>query len=226
MSKHEQNRAAATYHAFIATVLLLLGGSLLGFGIWLRVSNSGGPTDLEYGSDNFFTIVLAAWIFAVAIGGFFIVSAICAYVALAKRCVGQVFRVIYILTALVVLAVLLLVAVLSFIIIARRGDDKVRDFLQEAWNDTVDRNANVICGIEQEFKCRGFTSGACNGASEDTGFAEQCADCSNFGDGKTFETGCYDEIVGDLRHVYLPLGIVSSVVALFVLVDVFVVCAL
>lgn len=216
MATRDVNRAAACYHAFVAIMLLVIGGGLLGVGIWLHVSNNGGPIDLDFTGSDFLNFVLGISIAAIIIGIFLMLTAIVALVALARRCVGKVFRFLYIVLAVIILAVLIFIAVVSFVVLARRNDSFVRDVLKDAWERTVREDPNAICRIEEDFKCRGFDDAKCA--------TETCATCPNAT--STATESCYDKIMDDLRRVYLPLGIVSTVVAFFVLADIFVVCVL
>lgn len=219
MARHEANRGAACYHAFVAILLLLLGGALLGLGIWLRVSEHGGPSSLSYQQANLPDIMNWASIAAISVGGFILLAAIFALFALSRQCVGMVFRVVYILMALVILTALVLIAAVCFFILDRRDAPFVSDALQTAWKTTVTEQPRAICQIEAALKCRGFKDAACA--------LEKCASCPLAAASGTAKTrSCYGAILDDLRRVYLPAGIVAVVAGAFVLVDIFVTCAL
>lgn len=231
MTRAQVNRAAACYHTFTALLLLLSGGGLLGLGIWLQVTSHGGPLDLAYGSNPFLDFILGAGILCIAIGGFILATAVSALIALGRRCVGKTFRVIYIILAVVVLALIVLVSVVSWMVFARRNTPAVKSFFKEAWERTVKQRPQAVCAIENAFKCRGFEETTCR--------TERCADCdalmkAEFLPGQSEvlfsissqKSACYPKIRRDIRNIYLPTAIISTLLATFVLVDVFVVCAL
>lgn len=215
MSRAETNRAAAVYHSLVALLLLLLGGGLLALGIWLHVSGMAAPLDLEFTNVSLVNAALGARVSLLVLGGIFIVTALASLIALGRRCVGKTFRVIYILLGVIVFALLTATATLTWIVYARRETATVRDFLRNAWKRTVAEKSDIICKIEYTFGCRSFEDPFC--------LNEQCAPCGP----KTVPApGCYLVIIQDLRKVFLPLAIVATVMAVLVLIDLFVVCAL
>lgn len=231
MSRAQVNRAASCYHAVVALLMLLAGGALLGLGIHLTVSDHAGPIDLEYGSNSFLDFVLRAGILCIVIGSFILITAVCALVALGRRCVGQTFRVIYIMLALLVLIGLIFITVVSWLVYARRATPLVRDFFSDAWERTVRERPSAICKIESNLECRGFADVSCQ--------KEECAVCpkettatsrlpTQIGESKPSmkNISCYQTIKRDLRAVYLPAAIVGTILSVAVLIDVFVVCAL
>ena len=234
MARHEVNRAAACYHILTALLLLLCGGGLLALGIWLQVTSHGGPLNLEYGSNDFLDFVLRAGIVCIVVGSFLILTAVTALIALGRRCVGKTFRIIYIILAIVVFLLILFVAVVSWMVFARRNTQAVKTFFEDAWKRTVLERPNDVCLLESWFNCRSFNDVTCT--------RERCAECTAGpprpsgqqrpgGQPRQLATGekptaCYMKIRRDLRNVYLPTAIVSTVLAAIVLVDLFVVCAL
>lgn len=218
MSRHEANRSAACYHTFVAILLLLLGGGLLGLGIWLRVTERGGPSSLDYERANLPNVMSWVSLAAIVVGGFFLLAAVSALFALSRKCVGMVFRVVYVLMALVILAALVLIAAASFFILDRRDAPFVGDALQSAWSATVADRPQAVCEVEKALMCRGFRDASC--------VAETCASCPMAVKGAEAMRSCYGAIVDDLRRVYLPAGIVAVVAGVFVLIDIFVTCAL
>jgi len=232
MARHQANRAATFYHTIVSLILLLGGGALLGLGIWLEVTSHGGPLDLKYGSGAFLNFVLQAGVLAIVVGAFMIITAVVALIALGRTCAGKTFRVLYIMFAMVILGVVILTAVVSWIIFARRKSPVVKDFFKDAWKRTLRKvGPKPICKIEQEFYCRSFDDVKCKN--------ETCADCTAviptpspvpapIGNGTVVKPlrSCYTAITKDFRNVYLPTAIVATTIAAFVVVDVFVVCAL
>ena len=219
MAEHERSRGAACYHVLIAIILLLLGGGFLGFGIWLRVGNHTGAPQLNFSGSSVLTLLLHISIIAIIAGCVFIVTSIISLLALARRFVGKVFRVIYVLLALVILAALIFIAVVAFWIYVNRDMPVTRDVLNEGWKTGVREDPRIICGFEKDFKCRGFLDNKCD--------PEKCARCEGTtGPIQGRDEACYPKIKRSLRNVYLPVGIVSTIMAVLVLTDVFVTCAL
>ncbi|PXF42396.1 hypothetical protein BWQ96_07916 [Gracilariopsis chorda] len=227
MAKHERNRAVRIYHGFVALLLLLGGGALLGVGIWLHVTDNGGPVGLDYNNDSFFDLVIHVGIAAMIAGSFLILTGIVSLITLVRNCLGVTFRVIYVLMGLVIFIVLVGATVVSSIIVHNKDDLSVRDTLRSAWVHTVSRDPDVICRIERNLECRGFLDNDCVRCTSvlDDGCAEAttCAKCS---DTRDPSFGCYSNIIRDFNRIFLPSAIVAAVLALIQLVDVFVTCAL
>lgn len=230
MAKHEVNKGARLYHSLVAMLMLLAGFGLFGIGIWLQVTNNAGPLDLDYAGDNVFRVALRFPIASIIAGGFLIIAAIAGLFALARNCVGGVFRGVYILMAIVVLGVLLAACVTSSLIVDRDDSEAVRDFLEDAWERTVtgDKDSQIaICEIENFYGCRGFDNNDCDicvlGSEALCESSRRCAKC----DVPTNPAiGCYGEIIDSVRDVFLPIAIASAVLSAIVLIDLFVTCAL
>lgn len=207
--------------------MLLAGGALVGTGIWLLATDHAGPLHLEYGDNNVWSFVLNFGIGGILIGAFLMLTAIAGLIALSRKCVGSCFKVIYIVMVLVILAVLVFITVVAAVIRERGDSENVKDFLQEAWDLTVTENPDEICRLEEFYKCRGFNDTDCLkcplGIETECSTTTSCAKCGV----STFAgTGCYDEIVGSVRRFFLPVAIVAGLLAVVVVIDIFVTCAL
>lgn len=227
MAVHEKNRFVRTFHAVVAILMLLAGGALLGTGIWLLATDNAGPLDLEYADNNVWDFVLNFGIGGIIIGGFLMIAAITGLVALSRKCVGSCFKVVYIVMALVVLAVLLLITVASAVIRARGDSQEVKDFLEEAWDRTVKENPDEICRLEEFYECRGFDDTDCSKCR--LGIEAECSAtvaCANCGVATNVGTGCYDEIVDSVRKYFLPVAVVGGVLSAIVIIDILMTCAL
>lgn len=223
------NQGETCFHAFVATLLLQFGAVLFGLGIWLHTTEHGGPSALPYariGSANATHLASVA----VIIFGCFLLSAATAYiVALSCKAVslgkasptmGSVFRIVYLLTALCILAALVFLAAVSFFVVNRRDSDAVRATMSAAWKGSVAGGGRAVCKVEAALGCRGFKDSRCA--------AEKCAVCPNGsakGARQARRPTCYDAIRADIQRIYLPTGIVS-VVAAFVLADILLTCGL
>lgn len=228
MAIQERNRFVRTFHAVVAILMLLAGGALLGTGIWLLATDNAGPLNLEYADNNVWDFVLNFGIGGIIIGAFLMVTAIAGLFALGRKCVGSCFKVIYVIMALVVLAVLIFITVLSAIIRERGASEEVRDFLQESWDRTVTEKPEEICRVEEFYKCRGFDDNDCVQCI--LGTEPQCAattSCArNCGVATYAGVGCYDEIIGSVRRYFLPVAIVGGILSVIVIIDIFMTCAL
>eukprot|EP00172_Hildenbrandia_rubra_P004170 Plantae.Rhodophyta-Hildenbrandia_rubra.ctg7924.p1 GENE.Plantae.Rhodophyta-Hildenbrandia_rubra.ctg7924~~Plantae.Rhodophyta-Hildenbrandia_rubra.ctg7924.p1 ORF type:complete len:242 (+),score=35.45 Plantae.Rhodophyta-Hildenbrandia_rubra.ctg7924:479-1204(+) len=241
MALNERSKFATTLHTIVALLLLLGGGALVGVGIWSLASEKSGNFDLDYSGSSFWKWVLHYGIAAIIAGSFLLLSALVALIALSRRCLGKVFRVVYILMALVILAVLLFISIVSLLIVTRRDRESIEDFVRDAWKISIkseDENVrNEVCKIQERWDCVGFSDGDCtgcvlgteSGCSEnvDGGFGTKSEFCPQCGDVKRDPNkGCFPEIRDTLKKVYLPLGIVTAVLAAIVLLDIFVVCCI
>lgn len=106
--------------------------------------------------------------------------------------------------------------------------------------DLVPKSQAVLCSIENTFKCRGFQDNDCTQCATGSVFTEpgclletnqRCALCATIENTTISEqnyvgTGCYDDIIGTLNNVFLPTSIVSGILAVIVLVDIFFTCCL
>lgn len=227
MAKHERNRAVRIYHGLVSVLLLLSGAALLGVGIWLHVTDNGGPVGLDYDSDRYLDVVIHMGIAAMIAGGFLILTGVVSLISLARNCVGITFRVIYVLMGLVIFVVLVGATVVSSVIVHNKDDKSVRDSLRSAWVHTVSRDPDIICRIEKNLECRGFQDNDCVACTSvlDAGCASAttCAKCPNTRDPSK---GCYNNIIRDFNRIFLPSAIIGGVLALIQLVDVFVTCCL
>lgn len=223
MSKHEQRQGVRAYHVIVAILILLGGGALLGLGIWLMESNSGNAFNLDFADSGFLKAVLSIDLGAIIIGIFLLLTGLVSIFAMARNCFGVTFRIIYIVMATIVLAVLLLVTVFSALIVSRRGGSDLESFLEDAWARTVDNEPSKICKIENHFKCRGFNDGDCANCRDPSdpgcGATENCASCDHDALILNSGNGCLNEIKYEWRDVFLPVAIVGSILSLIVLLD-------
>lgn len=226
MAVNDRNRAARVYHALVSILLLLAGGALLGTGIWLRVTDTAGPINLEYSGSSVFNWVLNFNIGLMLIGIFLIVTAIASLLALARKCLGATFKVIYVLMAVIVFLALAFIMVVSIVILVNDDSEVVKDFLSQSWNRTVQKNSKEVCRLEEHFNCRGFLDNDCVGC--ELGTEASCSNpaCAKCDRSANVTIGCYEEIVDSVHKFYLPTAIISGLLAFVVLVDIFVACAL
>lgn len=194
----------------------------------LRNTDSAGLGDLDYSGSDFWKAVLKFGTVAIIFGIYVLLTAIVSIIGLARRTIGKVFRVIYVLAAAIIVVMLILVAVGSFLVLRNRDSGTVRNFIEDAWERTVETNPKEVCDIEDRFDCRGFSDG--NVCAEcalgtETG-CNKTTECARCNVDRSGSGGCWSEIRKNLKDAFLPVGIVSSVLAAIVLVDIFMTCAL
>lgn len=217
------------FHSMVAILILLAGGALLGLGIWMTVTGTGGPLNLNFSGQNFFNIVLSADIGAIVLGGFLLLTGLVSLIALLNECIGMTFRALYIVMASIILVALIIVTVIASLIV-NNGDNKdIRSFVSKAWERTVESDPHVVCEIERKFNCRGFKDQDCilckTGSEPECAATVLCAKCNSVSRPDP-NVGCYPKIKNNIRHVFLPSAIVAGLLSAVVLVDVLLTCAL
>ncbi|GAB0492346.1 hypothetical protein MMPV_003608 [Pyropia vietnamensis] len=226
------SRVAMTYHATFLALLLIGGAGFLGVGLWLQLSRGGGPVNLEWTGSGFIDGFLTFGVASMIVGGVLLATSFFALCAVSRSCLGTFTRVLFVLATLVVTIGLALVAVVTLLIASNNRPDVVEDIVRDSWERTVSSSdASVVaeaCTIQRDFGCAGFESGDCNGCDNEdvrTSLCEQrCPKCEPRTPASV--SGCYDSIIERTRKIFLPVGIVASVLAAVALVDVFVVCAI
>lgn len=222
MPKHSK-RGVRIYHSIIAILLLLAGGAMLGIGIWLRTTGRdifkfGIPEDVGAFQDVSFSATLAA----IGVGSFLLIAAVASLIGLTRKCIGFTFRFIYVIMALLIVAALIFICVVTTITIRRGSDGGIADFLADGWTSTAATDPQEICRIENTFQCRGFRSRDC--AVCKTGLEEDCSqypDCVKCDTQNNPDVGCYSKMYETLQRILLPIAIVSGILAALVLLDVF-----
>lgn len=232
------SKAALTFHSIFLTTLLVGGAAFLGVGLWLQLSKSGGPVELEWtDGSGFVDAFLSLGVAAIVIGGVLLATAVFALCAVSRSCVGRLARVLFVLATLVVAAALVLLATATLLIASDARPAKVEELVRESWTRTVTANDTAIvghaCALQAEYGCSGFDDGDCADCLSGVGpdgrvcTPEEQAVCPRCETGvEAGAPGCYDRIISRTRKVFLPLGIVAAVLAGLALVDVFVVCCI
>lgn len=207
----------------VAILILLAGGGLLGVGIWMTSTGSGGPLNLDYTGDSFFNVVLSADIGAIILGTFLLLTGLVSLIALTRKLLGVTFRILYVIMATVILAILVLITVMSSLIVANGDNAEVKKFIEEAWARTVKNDASIICEIENRFECRGFKDGDCTlcvlGIEPECNATVLCAECRDQVPDDA-EKGCFDEILSTFNSVFLPSAIIGGLLSTVVLIDI------
>lgn len=233
MAKADQVRFVRVIHSLVAIFTLIAGAALLAFGIWLSVTESKGLSDLQYGGENIWRYILVLPTICIIFGVFLIVTALVSVIALAKNCVGKTFRIIYIIMAALVLVALVFICVISTFLYRNKDNEDVANVIRDAWKQSAADEPNTICVIETEFKCRGFETGDCVNCASDFGSgcdADICVLTCEGSEQSAVSTigmeGCYDKLIGKLVSVFLPVAIVSGILAGIQLIDMFLTCCL
>lgn len=223
MAKRHENRGVRAYHAVVAILILLAGGGLLGVGIWMTSTASGGPLNLQYTGDSFFNVILSADKGAIILGAFLLITGLVSLIALTRKLLGVTFRILYVIMATIILAILVLVTVMSSLIVANGDNAEVKKFVEEAWARTVSNEPTVICEIESRFQCRGFKNGDCTlcilGTEPECSATVLCAMCKDQVP-EDASKGCFDEILSTFNSVFLPAAIIGGILSTIVLIDI------
>lgn len=222
-----------TYHATFLALLLIGGAGFLGVGLWLQLSQGGGPVNLEWTGSGFIDSFLTLGVASMIVGGALLATSVFALCAVSRSCIGTVARVVFVLATLVVTAGLVLLAVVTLLIASDNRPGAVEDIVRDSWERTVSSSDQGVvaeaCTIQRDFGCSGFADGDCAGCNNGVGTggstcALQCPVCEPSIPESL--TGCYDAIIDRTRKIFLPVGITASVLAAVTLVEVFVVCAI
>jgi hypothetical protein len=224
---------AKPYHSLIATLLVLSGSALAGFGIYLRVSKYRKDAFLDFataanGSTDVLQKILQVDIAAMIVGAFLLVSGLVALFALARNCCGSMFRVFFFVLAVVILLSLAVIAGFAFFLLRYQGKASFRTKVQTVWGQQVRSKPNVICAIESNLQCRGFDNNDCKNCAlgvESTCTAAQkllCAPCSNKTDNVAI--GCFDDFRHTISRWFIIIGSVAGGLALLTFIDLFALC--
>lgn len=233
MGREGSSSCGRAFHLFVATVVLIAGAGLAGVGIWRNVRDVGGPFDLDYGevenSNGAWRVALRVNTGLIVIGVFMACAAVAGIIATVGGCFGSIFRVIYILMAIVIFLGLATIAGVAFYLLSRRDENSLKDYVQDAWEVTVTENPTDICNIEKDYKCRGFNDNdckSCTGKNQDNCTAESRAVCAPCGSSTFVSTGCFEKFTDSFRKYYIAIGSVFAALAVLVLFDMFVTCSL
>jgi len=231
------HKGALAFHSTFLFLLLLGGAGFLAVGIWLQSAHGGGPVNLEWTGSGWVDSFLTLGVAAMAIGGALLVTAVFALCAVSRSCVGTVARVLFVLATLLATAALVLLAVVTLLIASDRRPEAVEEFVRDSWERTVTSDeadsVGKACAVQSDFGCVGFAAGDCvdcpNGRTDGGGecagdAARRCPLCPTAPPPSA--GGCYEQIIERTRDIFLPVGIVASVLAAVALIDVFVVCAI
>jgi Tetraspanin family len=218
----------------VSLILLLTGAAILGYGVYLRISDKYKQTFIVLPSTSTGNVNLHVPrydVILLAVGGALLLASILALISLSKNCVGVTFRVTYGLLAVVMLAAMVLVAALFFYVLSLQGKTSFKNDVEKVWLGAVQANATDICTFESKFKCRGFNDNECTNCqlgTESTCTSTQKTRCAACDDKKNDFTGngCFNEFRDVLRIESIVIGAVCSVIALMLLIDLFVLCAL
>lgn len=223
--QEEECRFTRIFHTIVAILLLLGGGAVLGFGIWLFVSGNGSTSHLHYRDGDSFRLWLSTSKLSIGIGVFLLLTAMASLIALTRRFVGKTFRTIYTIMGITVLLALITICGVSVVILRRCEDGDVRTFLQDAWVETAKDDRATICKVEKSLQCRGFNTDGCKAC---IGIEQECSidECASCGISRPTGVGCYEMFLKRLSSLFLPTAIISGLLAFIVLLDTFFACCL
>lgn len=243
MARHDKRRFGRLLHIVVGLLILLSGGALLGTGLWMRLTGSGGPLNLDYSGDSFFRIVLSADIGCLILGSLLLFTGTISLLTLFcddRR--GRGVRITYVLMACIMVAMLTVTCVVSSMIVAYDDRAEVRQFIERAWERSVRDDVETVCDIEERLGCRGLEDGQCEMCDNASGKRRirmkmnnerqtkddgcKCAVCSvkemESEEESVKRDGCYDAIVKHFRKLFLPWAVGSAVLGAVVVMDIFV----
>lgn len=226
-TKPRRSRPAKYYHLTVAVLLLLTGGALLALGLYLQNTASGSVLNLQYKQKDRFRVILHARVGALFLGGALLLVGITALLSLAHHCIGVTFRLFHVAFALLLTAGLAYSCAACAIAASGAHSRELREYVGAAWTVTVVSHPDDVCTIEKQFECRGFADGDCKDCP--TGMERECImrpNCARCGPGKSTAVGCFDKIVESAKKVFLPVSIVSGIMAILLLLDSIATCCL
>lgn len=233
MGQESRNTCGTAFHFMVVTLVLLAGGALLGVGLWRNSRETGGPFDLQYGDvqnlNTVWRIALRINTAAIIVGAFMLVAGITAIIGASRKCLGGLFRVVYILMAIIIFIGLAAVSALAFYLLTQKDDGALKNFVHDAWEATVSDNPNDICKLEKEYKCRGFDNDdcqKCSNTNQDNCTAASKAVCAPCGSNQFTATGCWGKFTDSYRKYYIAVGAVFATLGGLVFLDMFVICGL
>jgi Tetraspanin family len=227
-------RALQFTHGLVSALLILTGMGFFAFGIYHLTHENIVTDDFDYPQSN--TMDRLAVDFgtsSIIIAAYFVVMGIIGFVALVKKLIGKVFRLVFFVALVVSLASLCFtVAVTTRLVIGRKPDSKLQTFIQTGFENTVaSSKPERICTLEREKKCRGYLDHDCencalgNEVACDFGIPKlRCAKCNNAAANPA--VGCSDEIFKAAKKYYLLLLVASCVLIAVIVFDMVVVCCL
>jgi hypothetical protein len=226
---------ARSYHSLISLLLVLGGGALFGYGIYLRVSKYHGEAFLNFakaanGSSNSLQIILQFDIAAIILGAIFFFVGIIALVALARSAVGRVSRLVTFVLMAAIVAGLAAIAVYSFFLYRYQHKASFQEHLKLMWQNQIKEDSNVICAIENDLSCRGFSNNDCVNCTlgtESTCSSAQrtvCAPCSSKDDHNA--KGCIASFNSFFWKLYIVIGSVAIGLAVAGMIDMLTMCCL
>lgn len=225
------------FHIVVSVLMILVGGCLVGFGVYRKVKTNNGPFSLDYEAsevgelDNIWSWVLRLNTAAIVVGVGLILTGLGALIALGRGCLGGVFKVAYVLVALVIMLALVAVSGLSWYLLAKGNDNGLSNFVENGWKNTLANDKDDICAIEKRYQCRGFNNDDCKACPTGVGSSctpdsrKLCAPCTE-GSTQFVGNGCWNEFHNNFRKFYILVGGIASGLAGLLLVDLCVVCSL
>lgn len=210
------NKFANTVHAMYLTLMVALGGTLVGVGIYALVRESGFGLQFDSG---FWSAVANTGTISIVAGSVLLVhSAIGFFLLCVGDCCGMCLKVFYYVLLFLVTALLVVVGVFSiFLSQGASAPSFVVDAFHDAWRATVQGSSSAACSIQRTYNCTGF--------NDNTDCQAQPQECPSGCSGANESSdGCFAAILDDYEQWFLPIAIVSLVSAGLSVLDAIVVC--
>eukprot|EP00188_Purpureofilum_apyrenoidigerum_P002845 Plantae.Rhodophyta-Purpureofilum_apyrenoidigerum.ctg2900.p1 GENE.Plantae.Rhodophyta-Purpureofilum_apyrenoidigerum.ctg2900~~Plantae.Rhodophyta-Purpureofilum_apyrenoidigerum.ctg2900.p1 ORF type:complete len:240 (+),score=31.74 Plantae.Rhodophyta-Purpureofilum_apyrenoidigerum.ctg2900:149-868(+) len=218
------------YHGLVCLLLFLGGGALLGYSIYLQVTNQGLLPDLPYEGAGFVRVLLTSAVAGIIVGGAIMVIALIGFIAFNRGCCGVMFGIIYTIALIAVMAVLLFAAVVTLKFVT--GNNQFEEKLRNGWTTAItgpnkEEYQPVACEIQLTYECKGFIDNDCNGCDpyQDPSSCsqEQLQVCPSCPSTPSSNAGCYNTVVDAYHKFFLPIGIVATALAALAFMDIVVI---
>jgi len=215
------------YHGLVCLLLFLGGGALLGYSIYLQVTNQGLLPDLPYEGAGFVRVLLTSAVAGIIVGGAIMVISLIGFITFNRGCCGVLFGILYTLAMFAIMAVLIFAAVITLKFVT--GTNRFEDRLREVWTRAItgqDREEfqPVVCEIQNMYNCKGFDTDDCVGcdplSNPDACSEEQMKVCPSCQSTPSSDEGCFNAVVSAYDKFFLPVGIISTALAGLVFLDI------
>lgn len=207
-------------HTTTAVAVLLCGVSLIIAATWAVITQNAAP----YNRLSFGHSLAAATLFLsmvlISVGVLLVLLAPIGVVTLRGGTCPTGLSAVYV-VGLVLLGGASLFAAIVMLQVGAGGAGRpdTRTFMADAWERSVARIPETVCGVEAEQGCRGFDRAECDGCAETGGAPDlpcdrtRCVDCGGAVHG---ESSCYPFLFRELAGKLRPVGITAAVTAVAV----------
>lgn len=160
---------------------------------------------------DFWKVVTNFGIAGIVVGSVVALVGAIGFFAFGRGCCGKFFKFVYFFLIILSFLVLLFTAIVTLMLANGDNIGPFKSAACSAWKQTTSDDPQEICKIENEYNCCGFSS-----SCDPTTTISTCP-C-------VVSNHCYETIIHKYHKWYLPIGIVSSILGGFTLLDSVIVC--